>query len=536
MEFRESKAAKHADYVFDSLLKAEALYDEGAYGDCVALLYNLIENYNMGPLPRLKTLVMLCVLHGDWEYAEACRLEAEDIWHHCDKHSEEGYDKAALAKFRASLDNLEKDMRANPFKPVSEMTDEEVDYRLRLIGDVPVKAPPGPQSHMTFEEIEEMHRIAQRGALEDYYTKHRAPPSAQGEAVHIPTKPPTNGEPSDIQAPESSTSGKHTKHAQHSRNASAPSRLTHQKSSTSERKKVMPVRLRPDASNIVDRISALDPSNPKDSLEKAYKMVKKCYHDQNYLECLAGAKKLLITYQISPKRRLKIFIYMASSAREATEREEYRKLVEGLYQVLVNELPAGEDPNTRGLFKSILRIGKKTEDSSDSGSPANSNTELSPSPKGVRFESAPSSSPQPVTVPKTRSGAPSFAKPTMASQRRTEENIEALRRSAKSLTMHDEESQVSLAPSVKSSRPTASKSTTKIPRSPSGNTIHHTEDLKRRNSKGGHKRAISTSSRKSGRGVETYQDAGTLRRADSVKTVRRRSKPEDAKGKRVGWS
>jgi hypothetical protein len=199
---------------------------------------------------------------------------------------------------------------------------------------------------MTFEEIEEMHRIAQRGALEDYYTKHRAPPSAQGEAVHIPTKPPTNGEPSDIQAPESSTSGKHTKHAQHSRNASAPSRLTHQKSSTSERKKVMPVRLRPDASNIVDRISALDPSNPKDSLEKAYKMVKKCYHDQNYLECLAGAKKLLITYQISPKRRLKIFIYMASSAREATEREEYRKLVEGLYQVLVNELPAGEDPNT----------------------------------------------------------------------------------------------------------------------------------------------------------------------------------------------
>lgn len=140
MEFRESKAAKHADYVFDSLLNAEALYDEGAYGDCIALLYNLIENYNMGPLPRMKTLVMLCVLHGDWEYAEACRLEAEDIWHHCDKHPEEGYDKAALAKFRASLDNLEKDMRVNPVKPVSEMTDEEVDYRLRLIGDVLVSA------------------------------------------------------------------------------------------------------------------------------------------------------------------------------------------------------------------------------------------------------------------------------------------------------------------------------------------------------------------------------------------------------------
>ncbi|KAG9667255.1 hypothetical protein KCU99_g9211, partial [Aureobasidium melanogenum] len=534
MEFRESKAAKHADYVFDSLLNAEALYDEGAYGDCIALLYNLIENYNMGPLPRMKTLVMLCVLHGDWEYAEACRLEAEDIWHHCDKHPEEGYDKAALAKFRASLDNLEKDMRVNPVKPVSEMTDEEVDYRLRLIGDVLVKAPPGPQSHMTFEEIEEMHHIAQRGALEDYYTKHRAPQSAQGEAVHIPTKPPTEGEPSDIQAPESSTSGKHTKHAQHSRNASAPSRLTHQKSSTSERKKVMPVRLRPDASNIVDRISALDPSNPKDSLEKAYEMVKKCYHDQNYLECLAGAKKLLITYQISPKRRLKIFIYMASSAREATEREEYRKLAEGLYEVLVNELPAGEDPNTAslrdnlkrtaskpekkkpGLFKSILRIGKKTEDSSDSGSPANSNTELSPSPKGIR--------------------STKLRKANYGFTGGTEENIEALRRSAKSLTIHDEESQVSLAPSVKSSRPTASKSTTKIPRSPSGNTIHHTEDLKRRNSKGGHKRAISTSSRKSGRGVETYQDAGTLRRADSVKSVRRRSKPEDAKGKRVGWS
>lgn len=31
-------------------------------------------------------------------------------------------------------------MRANPVKPVSEMTDEEVDYRLRLIGDVPVSA------------------------------------------------------------------------------------------------------------------------------------------------------------------------------------------------------------------------------------------------------------------------------------------------------------------------------------------------------------------------------------------------------------
>lgn len=193
---------------------------------------------------------------------------------------------------------------------------------------------------MTFEEIEEMHHTAQRGALEDYYTKHRAPPSAQGEAVHTPTKPPTKGEPSDIQAPESSTSGKHTKHAQHSRNASAPAPSVessynyHHTTMTTKR------------SNIVDRISALDPSNPKDGLEKAYEMVKKCYHDQNYLECLAGAKKLLITYQISPKRRLKIFIYMASSAREATEREEYLKLAEGLYEVVVNELPAGEDPNT----------------------------------------------------------------------------------------------------------------------------------------------------------------------------------------------
>ncbi|KAK6006991.1 hypothetical protein QM012_005999 [Aureobasidium pullulans] len=191
MEYRESKAAQHAAFVHDQLFKADALYDEGAHGDCLALLFDLIENYNMSPLPRMKTLVMLCALDDDWEYAEACRLEAEDVWHHCDKHPEEGYDKAVLAKFRGSLDSLLEDMTMDPAKTVSEMVDEEIDYRMRLMGDGSVKAPPGSQSHMTFEERVDMFHTAQRGALEEYYTTSRSgdrPDSQQQRQTHSHTQ------------------------------------------------------------------------------------------------------------------------------------------------------------------------------------------------------------------------------------------------------------------------------------------------------------------------------------------------------------
>ncbi|KAH0369847.1 hypothetical protein KCU65_g2955, partial [Aureobasidium melanogenum] len=228
MESRGSKAAKHAEFVYDQLVKADALYDEGEYGDCVKIVYDLIENHNMNPLPRMKTLVMLCMIIDDWEYAEACRLEAEDVWWHCDKHPEEGYDKTVLAKFRMSLNSLEEDIRVYPAKPVSEMTVGEIDYRLRFIGDVLVKAPPGPQSHMTYEERKEMYHTAQRRALEEYYTKHRAPPAEPSASSNTQaSKPSPSGKSSNAQVLRPSPSGKpSTEHKKHTRHASAPAKST----------------------------------------------------------------------------------------------------------------------------------------------------------------------------------------------------------------------------------------------------------------------------------------------------------------------
>ncbi|KAI5195698.1 hypothetical protein AUEXF2481DRAFT_29034 [Aureobasidium subglaciale EXF-2481] len=118
----------------------------------------------MAPLPRLKVLMMLSMLVDHWAYAEACRLDAEDLWYHCDHHPKEGYCKYVLAQFRASLDGLEEYQRNN--RPegdgtfggkeedimetrVAEMTDEGVKSRVEEVRHVPLsilKLPMRPKS------------------------------------------------------------------------------------------------------------------------------------------------------------------------------------------------------------------------------------------------------------------------------------------------------------------------------------------------------------------------------------------------------
>lgn len=124
MEPTLPKSAKHADFVYKQLVRADELYDQDSLDECLNILHDLIENYDMAPFPRLKTLRTLCELMDDWEYAEACRHEAEHLYECCSKHPDR-YD----SKFRAPLDALAASW-AN--KPVSEMSDEEVDYQLKV--------------------------------------------------------------------------------------------------------------------------------------------------------------------------------------------------------------------------------------------------------------------------------------------------------------------------------------------------------------------------------------------------------------------
>ncbi|KAG9855620.1 hypothetical protein KCU98_g1798, partial [Aureobasidium melanogenum] len=169
MEPSLPKSAKHADFVYKQIVRADELYDQDSLDECLNILHDLIENYDMAPFPRLKTLRTLSELM-DWEYAEACRHEAEHLYECCSssKHPDR-YD----SKFRAPLDALAASW-AN--KPASEMSDEEVDYRLKvdhIVVKVPSStAPPSPQMS---EQTAEVVHTAKRQALENHYAKRRVP-------------------------------------------------------------------------------------------------------------------------------------------------------------------------------------------------------------------------------------------------------------------------------------------------------------------------------------------------------------------------
>ncbi|KAG9660951.1 hypothetical protein KCU95_g11380, partial [Aureobasidium melanogenum] len=73
MEPSLPKSAKHADFVYKQLVRADELYDQDSLDECLNILHDLIENYDMAPFPRLKTLRTLSELM-DWDVAAAANI------------------------------------------------------------------------------------------------------------------------------------------------------------------------------------------------------------------------------------------------------------------------------------------------------------------------------------------------------------------------------------------------------------------------------------------------------------------------------
>lgn len=59
MDEPEPRSAKDAPHVKKTLEHADDLYDAGSYQECLTTLLDLLENYHMAVLPRMKVLIML---------------------------------------------------------------------------------------------------------------------------------------------------------------------------------------------------------------------------------------------------------------------------------------------------------------------------------------------------------------------------------------------------------------------------------------------------------------------------------------------
>lgn len=59
MDEPEPRSAKDASHVKKTLEHADDLYDAGSYQECLTTLLDLLENYHMAVLPRMKVLIML---------------------------------------------------------------------------------------------------------------------------------------------------------------------------------------------------------------------------------------------------------------------------------------------------------------------------------------------------------------------------------------------------------------------------------------------------------------------------------------------
>ncbi|THW75937.1 hypothetical protein D6D19_03595 [Aureobasidium pullulans] len=137
MDEPEPRSTKDAPYVKKTLEHADDLCDAGSYQECLTTLLDLLENYHMAVLPRMKVLIMLSTLVEDWQYAEDWRMNAEDIYLYCDRHRNEVFNDIVLRMFRTTLDRLEPSRR-----DVSDMTDEEVKFRADITGIVVGGPPP----------------------------------------------------------------------------------------------------------------------------------------------------------------------------------------------------------------------------------------------------------------------------------------------------------------------------------------------------------------------------------------------------------
>ncbi|TIA31011.1 hypothetical protein D6C79_09531 [Aureobasidium pullulans] len=221
----EPRSAKDAPHVKKTLEHADDLCDAGSYQECLTTLLDLLENYHMAVLPRMKVLTMLSTLVEDWQYADDWRMNAEDIHLYCVRHRNEVFSDIVLRAFRTTLDRLEISRR-----DVSDTTDEEVKFRADSTGIVvggPPPLAPSPrveiEKTLTFlrgtprchwlvgcvQEIDEALHFAYRKALVSHYASldptatvpnnMPEPPATTVTAVAITTS--ENAETTSIQSP-----------------------------------------------------------------------------------------------------------------------------------------------------------------------------------------------------------------------------------------------------------------------------------------------------------------------------------------------
>ncbi|CAD0081785.1 unnamed protein product [Aureobasidium vineae] len=65
MDNHETNRTYVNGYVYNILVRADELYDKGALEECMRLLQRLVDDYDMGMLPKTKTLILPCMLVDD---------------------------------------------------------------------------------------------------------------------------------------------------------------------------------------------------------------------------------------------------------------------------------------------------------------------------------------------------------------------------------------------------------------------------------------------------------------------------------------
>ncbi|KAK5693430.1 hypothetical protein LTR97_009999 [Elasticomyces elasticus] len=100
------RASERFDRVFAEL---HQLSEDDKIVECVELAQDLLEENDIARYHRIKVLIMLSSCASDWRDAEACRLEAEQLWSFSrDYHppGENAFVDGALAHLHLCLDSF----------------------------------------------------------------------------------------------------------------------------------------------------------------------------------------------------------------------------------------------------------------------------------------------------------------------------------------------------------------------------------------------------------------------------------------------
>ncbi|KAK5734454.1 hypothetical protein LTR17_008955 [Elasticomyces elasticus] len=90
------------------------LYEENDLEGCIAKAEELLDEPAIPRFHRMKTLILLGNVLGDWNEAEDCRVRAEAIWRVVRRWHPEGADEevdTAMQELRVSLDDLHEVLR-----------------------------------------------------------------------------------------------------------------------------------------------------------------------------------------------------------------------------------------------------------------------------------------------------------------------------------------------------------------------------------------------------------------------------------------